>query len=98
MTFEVLGQLVPVLAGGVANDPRIRWMMHAWTVASGQTAFTESGRPFSPSQTTKNTSCTPPLRSSVSTAVQNFAGFPVTVSGPHAEDVLLTVQVDPVAA
>jgi len=51
-------------------------MMHACTMVSGQTALTESGRPFSPSQTTKNTSTTPRLRRSVSTAIQNFADSP----------------------
>lgn len=46
------------------------------TVASGNTAFTPSGRPLSPSQTTKKTSLTPRFFSSVSTASQNLADSP----------------------
>jgi hypothetical protein len=56
--------------------PRIRWMMHVWTTALGNTAFTESGSPFSPSQTTKKTSLTPRPFRSVRTANQNFADSP----------------------
>ena len=26
--------------------PRMRWMMQVWTIVAGQTAATESGRPF----------------------------------------------------
>jgi hypothetical protein len=39
--------------------PRIKWMMQVCTIVAGQTAATESGRPFKPSQTRKNTSATP---------------------------------------
>jgi hypothetical protein len=56
--------------------PRIRWMMQVCTMVAGHTAATESGRPFKPSQTRKNTSATPRLRSSVNTAIQNFADSP----------------------
>lgn len=51
-------------------------MMQVCTVASGNTAFTLSGRPLSPSQTTKKTSLTPRDFKSVSTAYQNFALSP----------------------
>src|SRR3954464_15109530 len=55
---------------------RIRWMMQVCTIAWGQTLLTTSGRPFSPSQITKNVSLIPRLRRSVSTAIQNFAPSP----------------------
>ena len=45
-------------------------------MASGNTALTLSGRPFKPSQTKKQMRFTPRLRSSVSTASQNFADSP----------------------
>ena len=45
-------------------------------MAAGQALPTTSGRPFSPSQTTKNTSLTPRLRRSVSTLIQNLAPSP----------------------
>ena len=61
-------------------------------MVAGQTAFTESGRPFKPSQTRKNTSATPRLRSSVSTAIQNFAA---AVAEPHPEDVFVASEIDP---
>jgi hypothetical protein len=51
-------------------------MMQVWPLASGNTALTESGSPFRPSQTTTNTSCTPRFFSSVSTAIQNLALSP----------------------
>jgi hypothetical protein len=47
--------------------------MHVWTMACGQAFPTTSGRPFSPSQTTKNTSLTPLFFRSVSTLIQNLA-------------------------
>jgi hypothetical protein len=68
--------------------------MQVWTVAMGQTVFTEFGSPFRPSQTTKNTSATPRFFRSVRTAIQNFADFPPP-SRPNPQDVLLPVQVDP---
>jgi hypothetical protein len=52
--------------------PRIKWMVQVCTIVAGQTAATESGSPFKPSQTRENTSATPRFFSSVSTAVQNF--------------------------
>src|SRR6478736_5232799 len=51
-------------------------MMQVCTVASGNTAPTLSGRPLSPSHTTKNTSRTPRFFRAVSTANQNFADSP----------------------
>ena len=51
-------------------------MMQVWTIAAGKTALTLSGRPFSPSQTTKNTSRTPRDFRSLRTAYQNFADSP----------------------
>jgi hypothetical protein len=52
---------------------RIKWMMHAWTVVSGQVVVIASGRPLSPSQTVMHTSSTPRFLISVSTDSQNFA-------------------------
>jgi hypothetical protein len=63
--------------------PRIKWMMQVCTIVAGQTAATESGRPFKPSQTRKNTSATPRLFSSVNTAWQTFA-VPTGLSRPAA--------------
>ena len=62
-----------------------RWMTHVCTVAWGNTAPTESGSPFRPSQTMKNTSSTPRFFSSVSTCSQNFADspFPVPAHSPR---------------
>ena len=51
-------------------------MMQVWTIAAGNTALTLSGRPFSPSQTTENTSRTPRDFRSFRTAYQNFAASP----------------------
>lgn len=51
-------------------------MMQVCTMASGNTEFTESGRPFSPSHTTKKMSLTPRDFRSVRTAYQNFADSP----------------------
>ena len=51
-------------------------MMHVCTIVWGHTLTTTSGRPFSPSQTRKNTSLMPRLRRSVSTAIQNLAPSP----------------------
>ena len=51
-------------------------MMQVWTIAAGNTAATESGRPFSPSHTTKKVSFTPRFLMSVSTFIQNFALSP----------------------
>ncbi len=56
--------------------------MQVCTVASGNTALTLSGRPFSPSQTTKNTSLTPRVFRSVRTANQNFADSPSPSPAP----------------
>src|SRR5271154_1830699 len=53
-------------------------MMQVCTIACGQTLPTTSGSPFSPSQTTKNTSLMPRLRRSVSTLIQNLAPSPPT--------------------
>ena len=58
------------------NVPRIRWITHVWTVVSGNTVATESGSPFSPSQTRKKTSRTPRFFNSVNTASQYFALSP----------------------
>src|SRR3954451_1471516 len=59
-----------------ATVARIRWITHAWTMLAGNTAATASGRPLSPSQTTKNTSCTPRFFRSLSTFIQYFADSP----------------------
>jgi hypothetical protein len=45
-------------------------------MACGQALPTTSGRPLSPSQTTKNTSLTPLFLRSVSTLIQNLAPSP----------------------
>jgi hypothetical protein len=70
-------------------------MMQVCTVASGNTAFTESGRPLSPSQTTKKTSRTPRDFRSVSTAYQNFADSPSPSPAHMPFDVLVPAQVHP---
>ena len=76
---------------------RIRWMMQVCTIACGQTLPTTSGRPLSPSQTTKNMSLTPRLRRSVSTAIQNFAPSPpVPAHSPRMS--LSPARVTPIAA
>ena len=62
---------------------------------AGQTAFTESGKPLSPSQTRKNTSETPRLRSSVSTAIQNFADFRRRRRTTSPRCPLVAAEVDP---
>jgi hypothetical protein len=69
--------------------PRIKWMMQVCTIVAGQTAATESGRPFKPSQTRKNTSATPRFFSSVSTAIQTFA-VPTGLSRPAGTVCLVT--------
>ncbi len=77
---------------------RIRWITHACTIAAGKTAFTLSGKPFSPSQTTKNTSMTPWFFRSASTLIQNFADSLDTAAAfasPQAEHVPVAAQVDP---
>ena len=51
-------------------------MRQVCTIVAGHTALTLSGRPFKPSQTRKNTSATPRLRSSVNTTIQNLADSP----------------------
>ena len=51
-------------------------MMQVCTMACGHTLPTTSGRPLSPSQTTKNTSPTPRFFKSVSTLIQNLAPSP----------------------
>ena len=62
------------------SDARIRWTTHVWVSAWGQVASMASGRPFSPSQQTNNTSATPRLRISVSTLSQNLAPSPPSPS------------------
>lgn len=56
-----------------------RWTMQACAVVAGNTAFTLSGRSFSPSQTRKKTSRTPRFLMSVSRLIQNFADAPPPV-------------------
>ena len=51
-------------------------MMHVWTVVSGHTFATTSGRPLRPSQTRKSTSRTPRFFMSASTDIQNLAPSP----------------------
>ncbi len=51
-------------------------MMQVWTVVCGHTFATTAGRPFSPSQTRKNTSRTPRFFMSSSTDIQNLAPSP----------------------
>ena len=53
------------------------------TIALGNAAATLSGKPFSPSQTMKNTSATPRLRSSVSTLSQYLADSPSPLPPAH---------------
>ena len=72
-------------------------MMQVWTITAGHTLATTSGRPFSPSQTTKNTSRTPRLRRSVSTLIQNFAPSPpVPAHSPRMS--FSPARVTPIAA
>lgn len=47
--------------------------MHSCTVVCGNTASIASGNPFSPSTQAMKMSCTPRLRSSVTTCSQNLA-------------------------
>ncbi len=68
-------------------------MMQVCTVAWGHPVFTESGRPLRPSQTTKNTSDTPRLRSSVRIAREELCRFPA--ANPHARDDLVAIEVHP---
>ena len=63
---------------------------------SGHTFPIASGRPFSPSQTTKNTSFTPRLRSSVSTSSRTSR--PPTGARPEPQDVLLPARPTPMTA
>ena len=59
------------------------------------TAFTASGRPLSPSQTTMHTSLVPRFLISDRTRIQYFAPFPVAVlPGPQAQHVALAVHGD----
>ena len=75
---------------------RIRWMMHVWTVVSGHTLPTTSGRPLRPSQTTKKVSLTPRLRRSVSTLILRTKGRALTTgAGPQPRHVLLPGQAHP---
>ena len=72
-------------------------MMQVCTIVCGQTLPTTSGRPFSPSQTTKNTSFTPRLRMSVSTLIQNLAPSPpVPAHSPRMS--FSPARVTPIAA
>ena len=50
--------------------------MHVCTTASSHVVVIDSGKPFSPSQTTMHTSSTPRFLISVSTPSQNFAPSP----------------------
>jgi hypothetical protein len=71
--------------------------MQVWTVASGHTLLTTSGRLFSPSQTRKNASSTPRLRMSVSTLIQNLAPFPPVLA--HSPRMSFSpARVTPIAA
>ena len=65
--------------------------MHVCTVARGHTFATTSGSPLSPSQTRKNTSLTPRLRMSVSTAIGKLRAF-TTGPGPEFQNLLLTFK------
>src|SRR3954451_5079916 len=78
------------------NVPRIRWITQVCTVASGNTAFAESGKPLSPSQTRKNTSRTPVdhLVLQVGQHAQPELGrLPGAVAGPQPEHVPAALQV-----
>ena len=57
--------------------------MQVCTIAAGKTAATESGRPFSPSQTVKNTSRVPRFLLSVSTFIENIADSPPAPAPVH---------------
>src|SRR3954469_6824737 len=79
------------------NVPRIRWITQVCTVASGNTAFAESGRPLSPSQTRKNTSRTPVGQGVLQVgehAQPELGRLSGAVAGPQPEHVLAALQVD----
>ena len=57
--------------------------MHVCTTVLSQTAFTASGRPFSPSQTTISTSRVPRFLTSEQTRIQYFAPSPSPCSPAH---------------
>ena len=66
------------------------------TMVFSQTAFTASGSPFSPSQTTISTSRVLRLLISEQTRIQYFTTLPVAVlPGPQAQHVALAVHGDP---
>jgi hypothetical protein len=67
-------------------------------VASGNTVFAESGSPFKPSQTRKNTSFTPRFFSSVSTASQNFADPPAPLPAHNPSTSRRPARSTPIAA
>src|SRR4051812_33823063 len=72
-------------------------MMQVWTMDSGHTFWTTSGRPFSPSHTTKKTSVTPRFFMSMSTLIQNLAPSPpVPAHSPRTS--LRPSTVTPIAA
>ena len=72
-------------------------MMQVWTVVCGHTLLTTAGRPFSPSQTRKNTSRTPRFFMSSSTLIQNLAPSPpVPAHNPRMS--LRPSSVTPIAA
>jgi hypothetical protein len=71
--------------------------MQLCTVVNGHTFPTTSGRPLSPSQTTKNTSRVSRLRMSVRTLIQNFAPLP-PVPAHRPSTSLSPARVTPIAA
>ena len=69
--------------------------MHVWTVACGHTFATTAGRPFSPSQTRKNTSRTPRFFMSSSTDIQNLAPSPPVPAedlDPRDQEILTEIR------
>ena len=65
------------------NEFLSRWTMQVCTIVFSQTAFTASGRPFSPSQTSMHTSRVPRFLISASTRSQNLAPSPSPCSPAH---------------
>src|SRR6266568_227454 len=68
--------------------------MHVCTMVFSQMAFTASGRPFSPSQTTISTSRVPRFLISEQTRSQYFAPSPSPCSRPQSQHVTLPVHGD----
>ena len=89
----VLSVTVQTTSGTIPPAPSC--IDEACTIAKGKTAFPESGKPFRPSQTMKNTSRTPPVAQVGQHAHPRLRALPTAVTGPQAEHDPVTLQVDP---